>query len=253
MTDEPADNIATASPEPLCSVHSSTFPELLQYLGVSLAVTTYQAGKLVLLRADQGVLNTHFRSFRRPMGFAATKGRMAVGTATEIWDFHNSRSVAAHLEPKGQHDACYLPRSALFTGDILVHEMAWSGPTLWVVNTRFSCLCTLDGLHSFVPQWRPPFITALAAEDRCHLNGLAMREGRPAYVTALGLTDAARGCARTSATEACCYRYPTEKPWRLACRCPTRPAGTTANCGYSNRAAAALARSICPPANTSRW
>jgi uncharacterized protein (TIGR03032 family) len=62
-----------------------------------------------------------------------------------------------------------------------------------VVNTRFSCLCTLDPDHSFVPRWRPPFTTALAAEDRCHLNGLAIVDGRPRYVTTLGETDTAGG------------------------------------------------------------
>ena len=71
--------------------------------------------------------------------------------------------------------------------------MAWAGDELWVVNTRFSCLCTLHPDYSFVPRWRPPFITALAAEDRCHLNGLAIVDGRPKYVTALGETDTAGG------------------------------------------------------------
>ncbi|MBY0523881.1 MAG: TIGR03032 family protein [Gemmataceae bacterium] len=66
-------------------------------------------------------------------------------------------------------------------------------PELWFVNTRFSCLCTRSNTHSFVPRWRPPFITALAPEDRCHLNGLCMAEGRPAFVTALGATDTPGG------------------------------------------------------------
>ena len=91
------------------------------------------------------------------------------------------------------HDACYLPRSAHVTGDIGVHEIAWAGDELWIVSTRFSCLATLDDDYSFVPRWRPPFITALAAEDRCHLNGLAMRDGRPVFVTALGETDTPGG------------------------------------------------------------
>src|SRR5262245_38305736 len=198
-----------SQPEPLRSVHSTTFPQLLEQFGISVAVTTYQAGKLVLLRADQGKLNTHFRGFRRPMGLAATHGRLAVGTATEIWDFHDVPAVAARLEPAGKHDACFLPRSAHFTGDILVHEMVWARPRsqgsgvrsekeiatdqLWVVNTRFSCLCSLDCIHSFVPQWHPPWISALTPDDRCHLNGLALVDGRPAYVTALGLTDGPRG------------------------------------------------------------
>ena len=64
---------------------------------------------------------------------------------------------------------------------------------LWAVNTRFSCLCTFDGLHSFVPRWRPDFISAYAAEDRCHLNGLALRDGQPRYVTALGTADTKGG------------------------------------------------------------
>jgi uncharacterized protein (TIGR03032 family) len=79
------------------------------------------------------------------------------------------------------------------TGDIGVHEMAFAGDELWVVNTRFSCLSTLDPDYSFVPRWRPPFITALAPEDRCHLNGLAIIDGKPKYVTALGSTDTAGG------------------------------------------------------------
>ncbi len=184
---------APASPAPLRSVHTTSFPELLDQLGISIAVTTYQAGKLVLLRADGGKLNTHFRTFVRPMGLAVLGGRMCVGTATEIWDFRNIPEVAAVHEPAGKHDACYLPRSVHFTGDILVHEMALAGPELWIANTRFSCLCTLDSTHSFVPRWAPPFITALAAEDRCHLNGFCLVDDKPAYVTALGQTDAARG------------------------------------------------------------
>src|SRR5262245_58845685 len=182
-----------SQPEPLRSVHSTTFPQLLEQFGISVAVTTYQAGKLVLLRADQGKLNTHFRGFRRPMGLAVTRGRLAVGTATEVWDFHDVPAVASRLEPPGKHDACFLPRSAHFTGDILVHEMAWAGTELWVVNTRFSCLCTLGHIHSFVPRWQPAFVTTLAAEDRCHLNGVGLADGRPAFVTALGQTDTPGG------------------------------------------------------------
>ena len=53
------------------------------------------------------------------------------------------------------------------------------------MNTLFSCLAGLDSRYSFVPRWRPPFISALAAEDRCHLNGLAMVDGdAPAFLVA---------------------------------------------------------------------
>jgi uncharacterized protein (TIGR03032 family) len=181
----------------LRSIHTSSFPQLLEELGISLLVTTYQAGKLVVLRSDQGVLNTHFRSFSKPMGLAVQEGRLAIGTTLEIWEFHNVPAVARRVEPPGKHDACFLPRGSVTTGDIQIHEMAWgapvahapSSPELWFVNTRFSCLCTRDGFHSFLPRWRPPFITELAPEDRCHLNGLGLRDGQPRYVTALGATN----------------------------------------------------------------
>jgi uncharacterized protein (TIGR03032 family) len=178
---------------PLRSVHTSNFPDLLEQLGISLLVTTYQTGKLVVLRSDQGHLNTHFRGFPRPMGLAADGPRLAVGTARQIQEFRDLPAVGRRLEPAGRHDACFLPRSAHVTGAIDIHEMAWAGEELWFVNTRFSCLCTLDAWHSFLPRWRPPFISGLAPEDRCHLNGLGMAGGRPQFVTALGVSDAEKG------------------------------------------------------------
>jgi uncharacterized protein (TIGR03032 family) len=192
-----------ATPEPLPplrSVHTTTFAETLSRFGISLLVTTYQAGKLVVLRADNGVVNTHFRSFPKPMGLALQGGRLAIGTAREIWEYHNIPAVSAKLAPEGKHDACFLPRSGHVTGEVFIHEMAWvsataagkeegGGDELCFVNTRFSCLCTLNREHSFVPRWRPPFVTALAPEDRCHLNGLGLVDGRVRYVTALGETD----------------------------------------------------------------
>ena len=125
---QPGDH--STAPPPLRSVHTSNFPELLAQIGGSLAVTTYQAGKLVLLRADGDRLNSHFRTLRKPMGLAATaEGRLAVGTALEIWEFHNVPAVASRLEPPGKHDACFLPRLAHVTGDIQIHEMVWGqGP-----------------------------------------------------------------------------------------------------------------------------
>ncbi len=183
-------------PPPLRSVHSTSFARVLEECGISVMVTTYQAGKLVMLRAEEGRVNTHFRGFSRPMGLAVKGGRLAVGTAMEVWEFHDTPAVARRLEPAGRHDACFLPRDSHTTGDVQIHEMAWARDGLWFVNTRFFCLCTLDGAHSFVPRWRPPFISALAPEDRCHLNGLGMVDGRPRYVTALGDTDDIGGWRR---------------------------------------------------------
>ena len=181
-------------PAPLRAVHTTNFPSLLRQLGASLLVTTYQAGKLVMVRDEGDHLNTHFRSFQAPMGLALDGGRLAVGTAIQVWEYVDVPAVTAKLDPPGKHDACFLPRASHVTGNIQGHELAWgSGGELWVVNTRFSCLCTLDRSASFIPRWRPPFVTALEPTDRCHLNGLAMVDGRPRYVTALGETDEPAG------------------------------------------------------------
>ncbi len=181
-------------PAPLRAVHTPGFPALLRRLGASLLVTTYQAGKLVMVRDEGDHLNTHFRVFQAPMGMALSGDRLAIGTSLQIWEYVNVPAVAARLDPPGRHDACFLPRSCHVTGNIQIHEMAWgTGSELWVVNTRFSCLCTIDRSASFAPRGRPPFVSVLEPSDRCHLNGLAMVDGRPRYVTALGESDEIAG------------------------------------------------------------
>ena len=199
MDQEPSRSDAPAGPPPLRSVHTAGFPPLMRQLGISLLVTTYQAGKLVIVRAEDDHLNTHFRAFPSPMGLALAGDRLALGTRCQIWEFHNVPAAARKLPPSGLHDACFLPRSCHVTGNVQVHEMAWADDELWFVNTRFSCLCTLDRIHSFVARWRPPFVSALIPEDRCHLNGLGMVEGRVRYATALGATDTPAGWRREGA------------------------------------------------------
>jgi uncharacterized protein (TIGR03032 family) len=190
---------------------------LLQELGASLLVTTYQANKLLAVRAEGDGLSTLVRTFERPMGLAVRGDRLALGCRDQIWEFRNAPDIASQIDPLGTHDACYLPRSSHVTGDIGIHEVAWAkspfslggrmaggeGEELWMVNTRFSCLCTLDPKYSFVPRWRPPFVSALAAEDRCHLNGLAIVDGHPKFVTALGETDTASGWRAQKARGGC--------------------------------------------------
>jgi uncharacterized protein (TIGR03032 family) len=181
-------------PDPLRSVFTSNLPDILRRLGISLAVSTYQAGKVILVREDGGTINTHFRSFQKPMGIAAANGRLTIGGANTVWTYRDMPAVAHKLEPAGKYDACYLPRTIHVTGDVDIHEMAYDGAgELVIVNTRFGALCTLDADHSFNPFWRPPFLSALTPEDRCHLNGLCMVNGRAKYVTALGETDTRGG------------------------------------------------------------
>lgn len=197
-------SISPDSPEnpnlsPLRSLHTANFPHILSQLGISLIVSTYQACKLIIIRADGENLNTHFRVFQKPMGLAADRERLAIGTANQIIELHNVPAVTQRLEPPNKHDACYLPRNSHVTGDINIHEIAWGQDELWFVNTRFSCLCTLDRHYSFVPRWRPFFISALTPEDRCHLNGLSLVNHQPKYVTALAATDSGGGWRKNKA------------------------------------------------------
>jgi uncharacterized protein (TIGR03032 family) len=187
-------NGSTGKQDPLRSVYTDSFPKLLDQLGISLAVSTYQAGKVILVRNDGGQLNTHFRNFHKPMGIALHKNRLTVGGANTVWQYRNMPAVAPKLEPAGRHDAAYMPRNIHVTGDIDIHEMAYDADDkLWLVNTKFCTLSHLDEEHSFVPVWRPHFVSELAPQDRCHLNGLGMVDGRPKYVTALGETDTPGG------------------------------------------------------------
>src|SRR6516225_6648956 len=157
----PAGPVAIPTAVEFHYTQSDSFVALLKQLAASLLVTTYQANKLLVVREAQGGLSTLVRTFERPMGLALAGRRMALGTRNQVWLLRDAPDIAPRVEPVGQHDACYLPRSCHVTGDIGVHEMAWGGDVgrfskpsheheLWSVNTRFSGLWTLDHDDSFV-------------------------------------------------------------------------------------------------------
>ena len=178
--------------ESLEVLSSRHFPALLAELGVSLGFTTYQAGKLFLLGVGEGGrLSLFERTFARCMGLCVDGDSLWLATLFQIWRLDDAL-------PDGQrhdgYDRLYVPRVAYTTGDLDVHDLAVDrGGRPIFINTRFSCLATLADRASFAPLWQPPFISRLAAEDRCHLNGLAMRAGAPAFVTAVATSDVADG------------------------------------------------------------
>ncbi len=171
---------------------SRQFPEWLAEQRLSLAFTTYQAGKVFLigLKPD-GRLSVFERTLNRCMGMVADGGSLYISTLYQLWRFENA------LEPgrvHDGHDRLYVPQAGSITGDLDIHDLALDGDgRLIFVNCLFSCLATTSDTHSFVPLWWPPFISKLAAEDRCHLNGLAMRDGRPGWVSAVSESDVADG------------------------------------------------------------
>jgi uncharacterized protein (TIGR03032 family) len=189
--------------------HSESLPELLTQLRSSVLISTYQTGHLVVVSAREGRLTLTFHQFERAMGMAVKPGTIAVCTRKEVWFLRDAPDIAAKLRPAGFHDACFLARTSHFTGDIEAHEAAWVGGEFWIVNTLFSCLAALHPFYSFAPRWRPPFVSALRPEDRCHLNGLAVVNGQPRYVTALAETDSPSGWRTVKHNGGCLIEVPS--------------------------------------------
>jgi uncharacterized protein (TIGR03032 family) len=174
---------------------SASFEDWLLQSGGSLAVSTYQAGKVAMIGHDGRQVTLLMRDFDKPLGMVAAGGRLVLATRYEVSVFANSPILAHDFaeDQPGRYDALYLPRATYHTNDLHTHDVAVAPDGITLVATRFSCLAKLSFDFNFVPFWRPPFVTDLVPEDRCHLNGLAVRDGQPRYVTALGTTDTAGG------------------------------------------------------------
>ena len=174
---------------------SRDFPEWLAATRSSVAFTTYQAGKLFLLGVKpDGRLSVFERTFARSMGLGVSADGRSFVLATQF-QIHRFDNIlpAGQVSPEG-FDAVYAPHVGWVTGDVDAHDVGFAsdGRPLFV-NTKFSCLATVSDGHSFRPIWTPPFISRLAPEDRCHLNGLALEDGRARYVTAVSRSDASDG------------------------------------------------------------
>ena len=160
---------------------------------LSLAITSYQSGRIYLVGSDkQGRVSFFERIFERAMGVVGNAQRIYLGGLYQLWRFENV--LRSNEVIHGQFDKCYVPRNAQTIGDLDIHELGIrkNGKVVFV-NTKYSCLAELSQTHSFKAIWKPKFISKLAPEDRCHLNGLAMVDGEPKYVTAVCRSDAVDG------------------------------------------------------------
>jgi len=182
-----------AHEEPTFELQASRqFNNWLAEQRASVAFTTYQSGKLFLIGLQpDGRLSVFERTFNRCMGLWSDGNTLFMSSLYQLWRFEN-------LFEAGQghdgYDRLYVPQVGYTTGDLDVHDVAVDKKGRIVfVNALFSCLATVSETHSFTPLWPPSFISKLAAEDRCHLNGLALDGGKPRYVTAVGQTDVADG------------------------------------------------------------
>ncbi|WP_426421292.1 TIGR03032 family protein [Bradyrhizobium genosp. A] len=192
--------IAPAEPQTTPAEERVTYsmsPGLSAFLGaerIALAVSSYQSGKFYLLgqNVDGGLLVDE-RFFRKAMGICVPdKDTILLATLFQIVRFKNV------LEPEQRindlFDACYVPREIFVTGEIDAHDVGvLKDGRVVFVNTLYNCLATPSERHSFTPLWKPPFISKIVKEDRCHLNGLAMADGVPRYVTAVSRSDTIDG------------------------------------------------------------
>lgn len=180
---------------PFTCSFSPQLPELLLKLNCSIAISTYQANKLVFISpVDENRVTQLPRDFAKPMGFEISGDKMILATKDEVTYFENSKELAAHYpNKKNTYDSLFLPRTTFYSGQVDMHDVALGNDGIWAINTSFSCLCQVTGNFNFIPKWQPEFITKLVSEDRCHLNGLVMLNGKPKYVTALGTTDTMQG------------------------------------------------------------
>lgn len=187
-----ADSQSVPAPPALEISTSRQFLPWMAEQKLAIALTTYQIGKLCLL----GLKPTHElsvfeRSFNRCMGLCPTPNGFYLSSLYQVWRFENIFTTG---QQQDGYDRLFVPQVGYTTGDLDIHDIAVnSAGQLLFVNTLFSCLATLSETHSFKPIWKPAFISKLAAEDRCHLNGLAMKSGCPAYVTAVSQSDVSDG------------------------------------------------------------
>lgn len=181
---------------PFSARFSPQVPELLNKLNCSIALSTYQAGKVVLIspHPDNERLTTLPRSFRKPMGIAVKGDKMAISLKDEVIVFQNSRQLAEHYPNKqNTYDSLWVPRITYYTGLVDMHDIHFGDDGIYAVNTSFSCICKVDGEYNFKPYWKPYFIEEVKPGDSCHLNGMVVLNGKPKYVTALGSSTSPQG------------------------------------------------------------
>jgi len=191
---KPADAAQQPAQHPVTYSMSPGLPGFLGSQRIALAISSYQSGKFYLLGQNvNGGLLVDERFFRKVMGICVpAQGTFLLATLMQIIKFRNV------LEPDQQinslFDACYVPREAFVTGELDMHDIGQlADGRIVFVNTLYNCLATPSERHSFTPIWKPPFISKIIKEDRCHLNGLAMEAGVPRYVTAVSKSDTIDG------------------------------------------------------------
>jgi len=203
--------------ENISRMNSEKFSKILKDFKISLAITSYHSNRLFFLKSDNVNIKISSYKFKSPMGLYIDKDKLTIGTYTQIINFKRNDKVLNQIQNGSlddetkytskilekdkekmkqwrnnrekelkiikEADTLYHLINSVTTGMINIHDIAWEDNKIWMVNSTFSCLSTLDQNYNFIAEWKPAFITNLVAQDKCHLNGMAMVNGKPKYVT----------------------------------------------------------------------
>lgn len=181
--------------KPFSCIFSPQIPELLNALNCSLAISTYQAGKVIFISPHEG--NERLiqlpRTFNKPMGISFQEddyGKMAIACKDEVIIFRDSKPLAQYY-PKSPntYDSLYMPRVQYKTNYLDIHDIAFGDDGIYGVNTLFSCIIKLSEDYNFEPVWQPKFISKISSEASCHLNGMIMEDGKPCIATCFNQGD----------------------------------------------------------------
>lgn len=173
---------------------SAGFTDWLAEQNISIALTNTLGHRALFIgRTTNGRLSIHEQPYDRCMGLVvANSHTLYLVTRYQIWRLENA--LPPHQFNDDGYDRVYIPQTAYTTGVLNIHDIAITPQNqIYFVNTRFACLATISQQKNFIPVWKPPFISELVAEDRCHLNGLAMRDDKPAYMTCFSQTNTQEG------------------------------------------------------------
>ena len=177
-------------------VYTKNLPKFLHENFFSIVISTYQAGKLIVIGSLKGeeIFQTPI-SLKKPMGVSLQGNKMAVACFDEIRFFSANEGIHEVINQKhnSEYDKAFLQRATYFTGNLDVHDIEFGQGLLWGVNTIMSCIGVYDINYSFRPKWKPNFISKISPEDHCHLNGMALEDKVPKYATALSQTNVKHG------------------------------------------------------------
>lgn len=182
--------------------YTRNFPLWLLEHNCSILISTYKAHKLLCLGIDEKTskVSLIFTNLLRPMGISYDQITNTIYSSNlgNIVQYENS-GLDKH-EQWGNFDALFVPKRVDYGSDVDIHDLRVSindnNRKIYYVSASLNSILTVSDHKSFDVFWTPKFISRnpdsklkIFREDRCHLNGLALVDNKPKYVTAACMRD----------------------------------------------------------------